>query len=447
MTLEDGSVERLRRALKSDSALTGQVVNERFELLDRAARGGAADLYRAFDRQLNRFVAVKFLRGVSESDILRFAEEVEKQAGLNHPNIVAVYERGTAFGMAYVAMPWVEGSSLDGRKLSIDEAVSFLEPIAEAVDFAHRKGILHGDIKPANILVSSDGHVYLTDFGLARHGNGRIFGTPEYMSPEQTLGAIDARSDLYALGATLFALLSGAAPFHGRSTEEVLHQIRESAPPALPGLPVAVGAVLRKAMARSPTDRYPTGAAFGEELRRLGLDESIVALRRPLVSKVVRRARRNRMMVISLIGCAVAGLLAMKYFLESREERRRNESEHRLAESYRLLHEQAPIEQIIPVLDEAIRAYPLLDAHALRGHLYMRQGRACEALGDFAEAAQAPELRQGRYDVALQRLQGSDDVSSLLRAICARKLGRPADFESYLKRHPDERAGIEQLLR
>ncbi len=235
MSLPDPSIDRLRGVLRQDTSLQGQVIHDRFELRSRIARGGMADVYLAFDLQLKRQVALKFLRGVSQEEVEQFSREAEQQAALNHPNIVTMFERGFAIGMAYVAMQYVEGSSLDGRKLPASDAIEAIYQVAMASDYAHRRGIVHGDIKPANILVSRDHHVYLTDFGFnAARTDGRVLGTPEYMSPEQAQGSarLDARTDIYALGATLYALLSGSAPFHGRTTQDVLRQVVETAPPA-----------------------------------------------------------------------------------------------------------------------------------------------------------------------------------------------------------------------
>ncbi|MGA7993268.1 MAG: serine/threonine-protein kinase, partial [Thermoanaerobaculia bacterium] len=257
----------------------------RYRLLERAGMGGMSEVWKAEDETLKRTVAVKVILGPVAQDQTfreRFLREARLVAGLEHPNVLPVYDYGTATidgaELSYLVMPLVAGGSLKNRlagPVPPPLAVTWLTAIADALDHAHAKGILHRDIKPANVLMDSQGRPLLADFGLARSvdatsgltATGTVMGTPLYMAPEQaTGGALDGRADEYALAVVAFELLSGRVPFLADSPLAVLHQQVTAPPPplsaALPGSPAAADAVLAKALAKSPRERYGTCAAF-----------------------------------------------------------------------------------------------------------------------------------------------------------------------------------------
>jgi hypothetical protein len=236
-----------------------------------AGRGGMGVVYRAIDLSLNRPVALKVIAPEFAQDPAfreRFLHEPRLAASLDHPGVVPIYEAGERDGQLYLAMRWVEGSDLrqmlqrDGR-LSPELTVDVLTQVAEALDATHRRGLVHRDVKPANILVDDDGHAYLGDFGISARGGGaagaggRIAGTLDYLAPEQIRGEdVDGRADCFALGCVLYECLGGVPPFRrGSEAEALWAHLREPTPP-LRGYP-ALDPVIRRALAKERDDRYP----------------------------------------------------------------------------------------------------------------------------------------------------------------------------------------------
>ena len=256
--------------------------------------GGMAAVFRARDVGLGRLVALKLLSG-DESIRQRFAGEALAAAAVDHPNIIPVYAAGEADGYLYIAMRFVVGEDLHAlvRReggLSARRAVAFISPVASALDAAHEAGLVHRDVKPANILVDARAgrpeHVYLSDFGVARHlrsiGSltvpGQFLGTPDYAAPEQASGRpVDGRADQYALACVAYELLSGSVPFKRDEPMLVLYAHVSAPPPPLtaerPDLPPAVDAVLARAMDKLPERRYDSCGDFADALREaLGLE-------------------------------------------------------------------------------------------------------------------------------------------------------------------------------
>lgn len=266
----------------------------RYRIVAELGRGGMGVVYRAQDPVIDRPVALKTIRNVEglapeayEQLRERFLREARAAGRLSHPGIVSVLDAGTdpASGVSYIAMELVDGGDLEGeiragKRFSFEEAVEVTAAAAEALDHAHALGIVHRDVKPANVLRDRQGRLKITDFGIARLAEsgltqaGQVLGSPAYMSPEQIAGApVDARSDVFSLGVVLYQLLTGERPFGGESLTSLSYQIvhREPVPARSvnPALPAACEAVVRRALAKSPEDRYPSAGALAADLRAL----------------------------------------------------------------------------------------------------------------------------------------------------------------------------------
>jgi eukaryotic-like serine/threonine-protein kinase len=274
--------------MAASDTLINTLFDGRYRILRRLGRGGMADVYLAEDEELGRRVAVKILNerhAADEQFVERFRREATNAAGLSHPNIVSIYDRGEAEGTYYIAMEYLEGSTLKdivGRRgpLPVGEAIGFTRDILGALKVAHRKGIVHRDIKPHNVMCDADGRVKVTDFGIARAGTsqmteaGSIIGTAQYLSPEQARGGvIDARSDLYSVGVVLYELLTGTVPFTGDTTVEIAmkHLSTVPEPPSArrPELPQALDQIVLRALAKDPDERYQTAEEMDAELARV----------------------------------------------------------------------------------------------------------------------------------------------------------------------------------
>ncbi|MFI5053122.1 MAG: protein kinase, partial [Acidimicrobiia bacterium] len=265
-----------------------RVFANRYELGVEIGRGGMADVFLAHDRLLDRRVAVKVLSPAFSSDptnVERFRREAQSAAGLNHPNIVAVYDWGEENGTYFIVMEYVPGQTLSNLiqsygRLSPTEAVPIGAEIADALAFAHAHGVVHRDVKPGNVLVTPDGQVKVADFGIARAASGdgltktgAVLGTATYFSPEQAQGfALDGRSDVYALGVVLYEMLVGAPPFVAASPVSVayMHVREQPAPPSsiVAGLPGALDRIVLTAMAKDVTQRYQSANDLRADLLR-----------------------------------------------------------------------------------------------------------------------------------------------------------------------------------
>ena len=273
---------------------TPQVLGERYEIGGVLGRGGMAEVHRGRDLRLGREVAVKVLRSDLARDPsfqVRFRREAQASASLNHPAIVAVYDTGedrtTTGATPYIVMEYVEGETLrdvlrrEGH-LSPERAMSLSADICGALDFSHRNGIVHRDVKPGNVMITPQGTVKVMDFGIARAvsdsaatmtSTAAVIGTAQYLSPEQARGeSVDARSDVYSLGCMLYELVTGAPPFTGDSPVAVAYQhVRED--PKLPSsinpqIPAELDAILLKAMSKNPANRYQSAAEMRNDLLR-----------------------------------------------------------------------------------------------------------------------------------------------------------------------------------
>jgi beta-lactam-binding protein with PASTA domain/tRNA A-37 threonylcarbamoyl transferase component Bud32 len=271
-----------------------RLLGGRYELDGIVGRGGMAEVYRARDIRLDRIVAVKTLREDLARDQTfqaRFRREAQSAASLNHPSIVAVYDTGedTTGGshIPYIVMEYVDGRTLrdllrDDRRLLPERALEITDGVLRALDYSHRNGIVHRDIKPGNVMLTRDGKVKVMDFGIARAVSdaqatmtqtAQVIGTAQYLSPEQARGErVDARSDLYSTGCLLYELLTGRPPFLGDSPVAIAYQhVRENpVPPSRvdPEVPQWADAIVLRAMAKDPRDRYQSAAEMRQDIQR-----------------------------------------------------------------------------------------------------------------------------------------------------------------------------------
>ena len=268
--------------------LINTLFDGRYRIIRKLGAGGMANVYLAEDQELGRRVAIKILNDRHANDdqfVERFRREAKNAAGLSHPNIVSIYDRGEAEGTYYIAMEYLDGRSLKelivGRgPAPVHVAIDYTRKILDALRFAHRNGIVHRDIKPHNVIVDAEGRVKVTDFGIARAGTsqmtevGSIIGTAQYLSPEQAKGApVDQTSDLYSVGIVLYELLTGTVPFTGDSPVEIamkhISAIPEPPSTIRPDIPEDLDLVVLRALAKTPEERYPSAEEMDKDLARV----------------------------------------------------------------------------------------------------------------------------------------------------------------------------------
>lgn len=286
-----------------------------FEIQEEIGHGGMARVYRANDSKLRRPVAIKVLAPQLSLDpefAQRFQREATTTASLRHPGIVTIYDIGEQDGFHYIAMELIRGRTLhtileERGALGVGYAVSILDTLGQALDYAHRQGAVHRDVKPHNVMVDVDGRILLTDFGIALPPNedgkrltrtGIFMGTPEYMSPEQAEARrVDGRSDIYSLGIVAYEIITGSVPFSGATPQIIVAHAQTPPPPPssiAAHLPEELDMVVAKALAKDPQRRYDSGAAMTAALRNVArryeipeaTDEEIAALAIPIDSSV-----------------------------------------------------------------------------------------------------------------------------------------------------------------
>ncbi len=307
--------------------------------VQRLGDGGMGEVWKAWDRKLRRWVALKFPKCEGAADLEKLRSEAASAGILSHPNVATIYGAGQANGHHFIAMQYIDGVTLaeyprrDRRKL-----IAFVRYAAMGVACAHSHGIIHRDLKPENIMVSREREqVYVTDFGIARRASEgskatAVIGTPPYMSPEQARGEpVDGRSDVYSLAATLYELLADRPPFIGASPADTLRRVLSDDVTPLRHLDADLNAILLKGLDKVPTERYPTVHEFAEDLQRYLRDEPVRA-RRPTVFTVVRKMlKRHRSAALAGVAGLAAALLVGTLFWNGR----RDEQQRRMAEQRR----------------------------------------------------------------------------------------------------------------
>lgn len=329
-----------------------------YELLEEVARGGMGVVWKARQVSLNRVVAVKMIlsgRLAGTAEVKRFRTEAEAAAKLQHPNIVAIHEVGEHEGQHYFSMDFVEGQSLAEmvfhRPLPAEQAAKYLRTIAEAIHYAHQRGVLHRDLKPSNVLIDRAGQPRVTDFGLAKMAetdsglthSGAVMGSPSYMSPEQASGKtreVGPAADIYALGAVLYELITGRPPFQAATPLDTMRMVVETDAAAPrwvnPAIPVDLETICLKCLEKDPHRRYMTAQDLADDLRRFLHHEPVVARPSTRVDRALKWVRRNprvSFMGVLLAAVVVVGFAAVGWQLRQTRAALRLAEQNSIAEA------------------------------------------------------------------------------------------------------------------
>jgi tetratricopeptide (TPR) repeat protein len=384
----------------------------RYVLVDRVGVGGMAEVWKAWDRSLGRWVALKFLKEEISHSTQRLEREGRMAGTLSHPSIVSIFERGHHGDRAFLVMPFVDGRSPEGP-LPPREAARVALAAAEALSYVHGRGIVHRDVKPGNLLVDVHGRVLLADFGLAipaasAVSRWAVSGTPEYASPEQVEGGtLDARTDVYSLGATLYQLLAGVPPFTGADAAEVGALVLAGKPAPLPKTPRRLRRIVARAMARDRETRYPTMEAFAAELR--AFRDSLE--RRPRFSPAFLA---TLLLAVLLPWGLTLGILRERQDAEARLARARllSVAARALARAEQLRADASvPRHEVQAAVLEAVTPYriALAEAEGALPEAELGVARCSEIVGLDADAEghyrNLPELSEARWGLARVRLR------------------------------------------
>ena len=260
----------------------------RYNIIGELGQGAMGTVYKAVDPLIDRIVAIKTINlslALDEKDEYesRFYQEAKAAGRLSHPNIVTIYDVGKSGEIAYIAMEFLQGRELrdmlnDGKRMPVEQVINIVAQVAQGLAYAHEHGIVHRDVKPSNIMIVRDGHVKITDFGIARMASaavrtqtGMVLGSPKYMSPEQVVGKLtDQRSDIFSLGVMLYEMLTGQAPFAGENVNAIMYQTLNSVPPPpsslSPNVPEMLNFIVAKALEKKLEHRYQDTKEFAADL-------------------------------------------------------------------------------------------------------------------------------------------------------------------------------------
>src|SRR5256886_10543831 len=304
-----------------------KILADRYRLVERIARGGTAEVWRARDLRLERDVAVKVLGAEADPAFReRFTTEARRAAAVSHPHVVAIFGEGEDGSDAFIVMEDVRGRSLrdivaERGALPAPEVATVIRQIAGALDATHRAGLVHLDVKPANVIVDESGNAKLTDFGIARAARDseerELVGTARYIAPERIAGRpVTARADVYGLALVAYELITGQPAFAGAENEDLLRDRLERGAPhpraVRPTIPESVDAVVAKGLAREPDERFATAGAFAEALSGAAGDETEVL--RPIVAAAPRPRSRPRPDTLLALGLVLVLLLGVVLF-------------------------------------------------------------------------------------------------------------------------------------
>jgi WD40 repeat protein len=388
-----------------------------YEIIERIGQGGMGTIYRAQQLRLNREVAIKLIpegRLAGNADITRFRFEAMAAAELDHPNILPIYDVGEEDGQHYFSMPLLEGGSLESRiesfKSDPKTVATIMKKIADAMHYAHQRGILHRDLKPANILMRDDGEPLVCDFGLAKRlsgdsasltQTGQMLGSPAYLAPEIVSGKASASvtSDLYALGIVLYQLLVGHVPFRAQSQLDVMRQSVENEAPKPrslnSGVPRDLETICLKCLEKEPSHRYKSAAEFGEDLQRWLNGEPIQASPSGVPARVWKWTKRHPA-IAALIGVTVTASFALIGILLVSTAKIRSERD--------IAFEQERKARVGQYLSDMVAAYNALDA----GNL----AKARELVEAQVPRPGSEDLRNTEWRLANQLCQ-SDEIRSI----------------------------------
>lgn len=403
-----------------------------------AGQGGMGAVWKCFDLQLQRWVAVKLVEGISDEIAVRVLREAQVAARLQHPNIVQVHEVGRYDNVNVIVMQFVQQQPMEWGKVPLRRTLELARDVVRAVQYAHQEGIIHRDIKPGNILIDASGRPYVTDFGLAKEAEanksrtGKVVGTPAYMSPEQARGeAVDARTDVYGLGATLYEMVTGRPPYEGRSVVEILSAVAQedsvSPKKVRPEVPWEVEAIISTAMARDVRRRYQTAGEMADDMDRYLRGEPILARQAGLGYRIRKFVSKHPWLVASVV--LVVALVAY-LFNDWRAARKKFEQAERETDpARRLVLYQEAAAWIAEAASKAQAMEGAVKADAAHAQKYQKGLEEWAKVGALVRAGRVQEAKRAAAKAREQFEQANANVE---KAAAHHMIGRCLQIEGRL---------------